>query len=218
MGYSTGVTARPRAGARLRPTVRTKGDRRAAVMSGAASLALGLVARHRPSRPERFVEAAVNHDTRGRPLLRLPQQLGTPWVLPLLSVTGLLTHRPHLAVSAACAVPLEKALEVTFKDVVHRTRPASADPRTVLHDDAPTEGGSYPSGHAALVTCAALLTASYLPEPVARVTIAAGAASAWIRVRQGAHFPLDVVGGGLLGVSVASTLRSVFGVPRIDFT
>lgn len=200
--------------ARLSPTVRSRGDRRAAVVAGAACLALGVVTRHRPTGPERLLHAASNHHTRGRPALRVPQQLGTPWVLPLLSATGFLTHRPHLAVSAACAVPLEKALEVTVKDVVDRTRPAGADPRTVLHDDAPTEGGSYPSGHAALVMCAMLLTAPYLPDPVAAVTVTAGAASAWIRVRQGAHFPLDVVGGALLGAAVASTLRAFFGVPR----
>ena len=65
-----------------------------------------------------------------------------------------LLRRPHLAVSAALALPLEKGLEVGVKELVRRRRPAEVLDAT-LHDDAPTEGGSYPSGHAAIAACAA---------------------------------------------------------------
>lgn len=197
----------------LHSALGARSDRRVALASGLGCVALGVLAGRRPTRPERVVHAAANHHTRGRTWLRAPQQLGTPWALALLSVAGFATHRPHLAVSAACAVPLEKALEVAVQDLVDRTRPADADPRTVLHDDAPTGGGSYPSGHAARALCTALLAAPYLPGPLAGAAVAAGCATGWIRLRQGAHFPLDVLGGALLGASVAAAARGAFGVP-----
>lgn len=138
----------------------------------------------------------------------MPQQLGTPWALPVLALLGILTHRPRLAVSAACAVPLEKLLEAALKRGFARQRPAREDSDTVLHDDAPADGGSFPSGHAALTMVAALLIAPSLPGWAGiAITVVAGAVGV-IRVRQGAHFPLDVVGGALLGTSVACALRA----------
>jgi membrane-associated phospholipid phosphatase len=58
---------------------------------------------------------------------------------------------------------------------------------------------------------AALLTAPYLPGSSAIAIIAAAGAVGVIRVRQGAHFPLDVAGGTLLGASVGWALRAAVG-------
>ena len=79
---------------------------------------------------------------------------------------GLLpTDRPHLMVAAGLALPVEKGLEVGVKKVVNRRRPAQVlEPN--LHDDAPTDGPSYPSGHAAIATCGVVLAAPYLPVAV----------------------------------------------------
>lgn len=156
---------------------------------------------------------AANHDSSERPLLRVPQQLGTPWVPPLLAVVGLVTHRPHLAVTGAMAVPLEKTLEVGVKKALGRRRPSEVDPDARLHDDAPTDGPSYPSGHAAIAFTGVLLAAPYLPAPVAAAAVGTAGVASWVRVRQGAHFPLDAAGGALLGVLVATTLQAVVGRP-----
>jgi len=82
-----------------------------------------------------------------------------------------------------------------------------------LHDDAPTEGGSYPSGHAAIAACAALLTAPYLPRWSIAALVSAVGATTFTRVHQGAHFPLDALGGVLMGVSAGALLCYVFGLP-----
>jgi membrane-associated phospholipid phosphatase len=194
-------------------TVWRRSDLWRAATSVTGFVALGLVCRGRPARTERRVFHATNHHTSGRPVLRVPQQLGTPWVLPSLALLGLLTHRPHLAVTAAAALPLEKGLEVGAKKLLARRRPSQVDPHVELHDDAPEEGPSYPSGHAAIAFSAVLLAGPYLPRSAEVLGLSVAGVTSWVRVRQGAHFPLDAVGGGLLGLAVVSSLRGVIGRP-----
>lgn len=194
-------------------TVRFRRDGWTAVAGLAGYLVLGWRFQDPPGTLEQRLFAAVNHAGTTHPLLRLPQQLGTPWTLPGTAVCALLLRRPHLAVVAGCALPLEKALEVGLKKVVDRARPAQADPDAVLHDDAPEEGPSYPSGHAAIASTAAFAASPYLPAPVVVAGLACAAATSAVRVSQGAHFPVDAVGGLLLGLTVASGLTAVVGRP-----
>jgi undecaprenyl-diphosphatase len=194
-------------------TVRTPVDGWAALLAGASYLGLAVAVRGEPAGAERALFRATNHDMPTLRLLRVPQQLGTPWVLPALAVGGFVTHRPHLAVAAAFALPLEKGLEVGVKKSLQRSRPAAVEPEAELRDDAPREGSSYPSGHAAIAMTAVLLVRPYLPWPAAAAGIATAVTAGWVRVRQGAHFPVDALGGGLLAVAVTSTLRAVLGRP-----
>ena len=194
-------------------TTREPTDAWTALCAGTLCVTLGGVTRGTPGGPDRWLFAALNHNQTTRALLRLPQQLGTPWVLPGLALAGFLTHRPHLAVTGAVALPLEKGAEVGVKKAFPRQRPSSVDPEVELRDDAPTEGPSYPSGHAAIAFTAVFLSAPYLPLPATVLGVAAAAVTSWVRVREGAHFPVDAVGGALLGVSVASALKAVFGRP-----
>ncbi len=196
-----------------RAAVRRPVDRWLALAAATAYVGLGVAVRGKPGRRERSLFDALNHDLGSRPLLRVPQQLGTPWVLPALSLAGFTTHRPHLAVAAACALPLEKGLEVGVKKTWQRSRPAEADPEAELRDDAPREGSSYPSGHTAIALTATLLLSPYLPPAVAAAAVLGAGGSAWVRVRQGAHFPVDTVGGGLLAVAVTSGLYAALGRP-----
>jgi membrane-associated phospholipid phosphatase len=82
-----------------------------------------------------------------------------------------------------------------------------------LHDDAPVAGPSYPSGHAAIATCGLVLAAPYLSGAALVPLTACAALTAYTRVHQGAHFPLDALGGVLLGLCVGSMLNAVIGVP-----
>jgi membrane-associated phospholipid phosphatase len=108
---------------------------------------------------------------------------------------------------------VEKALEVGVKKVTDRRRPAKDVPDARLRDDAPTDGPSYPSGHAGIAYAAVTLAAPYLP-PLGTTAVATAATLATVtRIHQGAHFPLDAVGGALLGVAVGSGLNAVFGLP-----
>jgi undecaprenyl-diphosphatase len=174
---------------------------------------LGWRFRHPPRGLEQQVFAAINHHGKDHPVLRVPQQLGTPWILPGLALGAFWLRRPRLAIVAGCALPAEKALEVGFKKVIDRKRPAQADPDAVLHDDAPEGGPSYPSGHAAIASTAAFAVSPYLPTPVVAACALGAAAAGLVRLSQGAHFPMDAVGGVFLGLTVASGLTAVVGRP-----
>jgi hypothetical protein len=206
----TTPSSRPRRGSAV--SVHSRLDGWIALGSGLAYVVLGVVSARRTPDWERAALRAANRGG-DAPLLRLPQQLGTPWSLPALALVGLGTRRPHLAVAGALALPMEKALEVGVKLLARRRRPAQVDPRVDLHDDAPATGESYPSGHAAISACAAVLVSPYLPAwswPALAVPVGL---TSYTRVHQGAHFPLDSVGGLLLGLGVGTTLRFAVGTP-----
>ncbi len=198
-------------------TVWKQRDRWTALGSAAGCVALGLSCRDQPEQHERRLFRALNHDTPERPVLRVPKQLGAKWVLPLLPLFGFLTSRPHLALTAAFAFPLTEGLEHGLKRLLERDRPARAAAKVTPHDDPPADGPSYPSGHAARAFTAVLLVAPYLPRSLISAGVVAAGVTSWVRVRQGAHFPADVLGGGLLGLTAASTLRAVFGRPATPY-
>ncbi len=67
-------------------------------------------------------------------------------------------------------------------------------------------GGSFPSGHAALSFAAATVVSFYYPKTsilffVAALSIGIG------RVAAGVHWPSDILGGAVVGVGTAYTLR-----------
>lgn len=194
-------------------TQATGQDRRFAAAGLAGYLLLGWRYRHPPDHLEQRLFGLVNHSSTDYLVFRVPQQLGTPWVLPSLSLAAFWLRRPHLTIAAALALPAEKVLEVGTKKLLNRKRPAQADPDAVLHDDAPAEGPSYPSGHAAIASTSVFLLVPYIPAPVLAGAGLAAAASTAVRVRQGAHFPIDAVGGVLLGLTVGSGLTALVGRP-----
>ena len=195
-----------------RPTRRRTADLGLAVACATAHLALGALAAAGPINWERSLFRSLNGRGGSVPALRLPQQLGTPWLLPAVATAAWTLRQPHLAVSAGLALPVQKGLEVGVKKVVRRRRPARVL-ETRLHDDAPVEGPSYPSGHAAISACAAALVAPYLPVPASLALAGGAGVTALTRVHQGAHFPIDAMGGVLLGLGTASLLTYTFGLP-----
>jgi membrane-associated phospholipid phosphatase len=192
------------AGARRRP-------RDAAVCAAGVALtgvAAALADWHGPT--ERAVFRMVNDHEEDPLALRLVQQMGTPWVLPSLALAAAVARRPHLAAAAGLAFPVEKALEVGTKKARPTPRPLYVRP-TVLRDDAPVEGESFPSGHAAIAFAAAGLVAPHLPRPLRAPVWALAGGTAAARVSQGAHHPVDAVGGAGLGVAIAAGLTYVVG-------
>lgn len=183
-----------------------------------AYLALGLAAGAHEDGWETKTLTVLNAGLGRRPLLRLPQQLGTPWMLPALAAIAFWRHRPHLAAAATLSLPAEKALEVAVKKLVRRRRPAKSPHRTRLLDDAPADGPSYPSGHVAIAFAVTTLLAPYVDLPIVALAATGGLLVALRRVQQGAHFPLDTVGGALLGVGVGSATTFVVGRPALSGT
>jgi membrane-associated phospholipid phosphatase len=174
----------------------------------ATALTAAVAGRH--PRGDRRLFAAVNH--RGGELagLRVLQQAGTPWVLPATALAAALAGRRRLALAAALALPVEKSLEVGIKKARPLPRPLYVEP-TVLRDDAPVEGESFPSGHAAIAFAAAVLALPDVPHRVGALLLVVAAGSALVRVSQGAHHLADAVGGAALGTAVGSGLNACVG-------
>jgi undecaprenyl-diphosphatase len=111
------------------------------------------------------------------------------------------------------AVALADWSATGIKALVDRERPSSsyAEPKTLVpapHDAA------FPSGHAATSFAAATMLAFAFPR-LAPALFVLAAAVAFSRVYVGVHYPLDVIGGSVLGVLVAIALRRlVRALPR----
>ena len=185
----------------------------ALVGAGAAAGYLALSARwgRRADSLERQWFPVVNGD-RDLPVLRVPQQLGTPW--SLVATSCFLAARGHRVdgLAALAALPVEKGVEVLSKKLLQKQRPVKVLPTRLL-DDAPSEGPSFPSGHSAIAAASAYLAACGLP-PVVGAALGGGAVvTSVVRVRQGAHWPVDAAAGASLGLAVAAGLRVV--VPEV---
>ena len=203
-GHAYGVTPGTTDEALRDPTLLRTCATACGVVAGAAALA----GRH-PTL-DRRVFATLNHHRAEPAALRVVQQLGTPWVLPVTSGLAAVTGRRRLAIAAAVALPVEKLCEVGLKKLRPTQRPLYVEP-TVLRDDAPVEGGSFPSGHAAIAWTAVTLVAPYVPRPVVLLLRTWATVSAAVRVSQGAHHPIDALGGAALGIGLGAGLTWSIG-------
>jgi undecaprenyl-diphosphatase len=120
-------------------------------------------------------------------------------------VLALWWRRPWLFFQVVIADFAAQVLALGIKDATGRARPSTvyAHPKPLVH--APHDA-SFPSGHAASsFACATILT-FFVPRAAPLLFLLA-AAIAWSRVYVGVHYPLDVLGGAVLGVLVAIALR-----------
>jgi membrane-associated phospholipid phosphatase len=133
-----------------------------------------------------------------RPVVALPV------LVVVAAAVGLARRSARPLVVAAAGALMLVVVTVGVKLLLHRPDP---------HGDLSDHGGSFPSGHTAtLVVCAGLVT--LLLRPGGRwwcwfPTLLLGASMAAALVVQAAHWATDVIGGGLVGVTVLATVAAL---------
>ncbi len=123
----------------------------------------------------------------------------------IAAILALVWKRYAIFVVTLAAVAIADLTAGGLKDVFDQQRPSSryAEPRPLVH--APSDG-SFPSGHAATSFAAATVLTLALPRWWPAFLLLA-LAIGFSRVYVGVHYPLDVVGGAVLGILVATALR-----------
>jgi len=135
-------------------------------------------------------------------------RLGILWILIALVLCAAY-RRWGVFAFTVIAVALADWSSMGLKALVDRPRPPLryAEPKTLVpvpHD------ASFPSGHAATSFAAATMLSLAFPRFAPFLYVLA-AAVAFSRVYVGVHYPLDVIGGALLGALVAVVLRFLVG-------
>ena len=131
-------------------------------------------------------------------------RLGILWILIALVLCAAYRRWGVFALTVI-AVALADWSATGLKALIDRPRPPLryAEPKTLV--PVPNDA-AFPSGHASTSFAAATMLAFAFPR-LAPLLYLLAAAVAFSRVYVGVHYPLDVIGGAVLGVLFALVLR-----------
>jgi undecaprenyl-diphosphatase len=159
--------------------------------------------------PDRHLERWVVHHRAGwlNPIfegLSWIGRLGLVWIV-IAAVLALVWKRYAVFLVTVLAVAIADVSANALKGVFDEERPSQRypEPRPLVH--APTDG-AFPSGHAATSFAAATALTFAFPR-LAPAFFLLALAIGFSRVYVGVHYPLDIVGGAVLGILVATALR-----------
>ena len=154
-------------------------------------------------------------------------QLAGLLLVPLLiAVIAAAFKQWWLAIALVIFIPLKLFVEKGIvKQLVERERPGTticgydaATPDAFdtscghFRGDVPLEGLSFVSGHAIIAWGVAALLWTVLPGRWRWIPVGIATLNAIARVYLGAHNPLDVVGGGAIGIAIAALLIVAVGM------
>ena len=140
------------------------------------------------------------------PVVWLPMQSGSFGAVPVGALGALVSRGRRPAAAVVTAGVAAYLLAKGVKRLSRRPRPAELL-ENVHGRRSRQAGGGFPSGHAAV--SAALATAAFpeLTRGGRAVAASLAVAAPFGRMYVGAHLPLDVVGGSVLGIAVGSLAR-----------
>lgn len=148
------------------------------------------------------------------------QLAGLLFVPLIVAAVAAVFRRWRLAAALIVFVPLKLIVEkAVVKQLVERERPGTTICDGVEEGcgnfrDVPLEGLSFVSGHAIIAWGVATLLWAALPARWRWVPAVVALLNAVARVYLGAHNPLDVIGGGAVGVAVGALLVIIFDPAR----
>ncbi len=175
----------------------------------------GLIAsRGVPSFEERWFDGVNGLTGAIEPVLWAPMQLGSlfgPVVVAVGAWVAWRQWRPVVGALVVGMVAWQAARMV--KDIIERGRPGDELDQIVRRPGTPLDGLGYVSGHTAVAFALATVVSPYLPRLGRWVAYGLAAVVAIARIHNGAHLPLDTVGGAALGVAVGLVYRLAVGVP-----
>ncbi len=134
----------------------------------------------------------------------------TPFFIVALILAGV--ARPAWAFSLALAALGAEAVAKGLKLAVHRQRPFAAEPNVTVRLPQMPIDPSFPSGDAMRAAFLAGLALTAAPPIAAAVCLPASILVALGRVRSGAHYPLDVWAGFLMGLGAALAWAAALGL------
>ncbi|MFR9776359.1 flippase-like domain-containing protein [Micromonospora sp. MS34] len=182
------------------------------VLSGGLFALVSAGVRHRPpGRWERDLFTLVNHvPGPAAPALLLVMQLGAYPAILVAAAVAAAARQWRLSRDLLVAGNLAYWGAMLAKLVVARARPAAYLADIRFHETITGRYG-YPSGHVAVVTALAAVLAPVLPRRLRGLVWLAVAVVAVARIYVGAHLPVDVLGGFLVGWFAASLTRVLVG-------
>jgi undecaprenyl-diphosphatase len=132
--------------------------------------------------------------------------------LLIAAALALYWRRPWFFVVVLVADVVADLISLALRQLIDRPRPFLVHPlpRPLVH---PPSTGSFPSGHSATAFACATVIAWAAPRLAVPIFVLA-ALVAWSRVYVGVHYPLDVIGGAILGVAVATALLRLPAIRR----
>lgn len=198
-----------------RPPLAGVRPERIATLIGAGTVlgAAGAVAaRGVPSVEERAFHAVNDLPSWLTPVLWPPMQLGSLWG-PI--VAGFVTWRRRRSWRTTAGVVIGGVtawqMAKVVKSFVRRGRPADELSRISWRPGTPKEGLGFVSGHSTVVFS---MVAVLWPEagPSERLALTAVASVVLLaRIQNGAHLPVDTIGGAALGVVLGELWRLIVG-------
>ncbi|HEX5642630.1 MAG TPA: phosphatase PAP2 family protein [Thermoleophilia bacterium] len=127
-------------------------------------------------------------------------------------ILALIARRPRLAGLVVMAGGSAWVLAKLVKRVVERGRPDEYLTDVVIRG-AVQMGQGFPSGHAAVIAAMATVATPYLSRPGRLVVWTVVGLVALARVYTGAHLPLDVVAGVMVGWGFGCVVNLTLGTP-----